>query len=167
VKKNARGPILEPVAVCKKEAAKSNPCNLSDSSQQSKKRRKVVPSLPSLKRIARLSTTDRNALIRSLKSSKKRKATLNTSKSSSGKQKRVSLSVGSGPSVNSNDWKNWVSVHGDVKGVEADIVDVGEVLGIKCKNNFQVLPRGSGKRGAVENGVVRKVEARKGKNIES
>ena len=150
------------MAVCKTEAARYNPCDVSARSQQFKKRRKVVPSLTSLKKIARLSTTDRNALIRSLKSSKKRKASVNTSKSSSGKQKGVSLSAGSGPTVNSNDWKNWVSVHGDVKGVEADIVNVGEVLGIKCKNNFQVLSRASGKGGVVENGVVRKVEARKG-----
>lgn len=50
---------------------------------------------------------------------------MNTSKSSSGNKKSVSLSAGSGPYANSKDWKNWVDLHGDVKGVEADIIDVG------------------------------------------
>ena len=118
----------------------------------------MVPSLTSLRRIARLSTTDRNALIRSLKSSKKKKASLNTSKSSSGKQRGVPLSAGSGPSTNSNDWKNWVYVHGYAKGVEADIVDVGEIIGVRSKNSFQVLSRWGVKGGAVESGVVRKGE---------
>lgn len=114
-----------------------------------------------LKRIARLSAADRNVLIRSLKSSKK-KTTLNASKSHSGKSKGVSLSAGSGPSTNSNDWKNWVYVHGDAKGVEADILDVGKIIGVKCKNSFQVLSRRDIKGGAVESGGERMLEARKG-----
>lgn len=146
------------MAECIKGAANSNLCNVSNNNQHSKKRRKAVPSLTGLKRIARLSATDRNALVRSLKSSKKKKVLLNTSKSSLDKQKGVPLSAGSGPSANSNDWKNWVSVHGDAKGVEADIVDVGEIIGVRCKNSFQVLSRRGVKGGAVKSGVVRKGE---------
>lgn len=73
VKENSSNPIVQHVAKCIEGTTKSNPCNISINSQHSKKRRKVVPSMTGLKRIARLSATDRNDLIRSLKSSKKKK----------------------------------------------------------------------------------------------
>jgi hypothetical protein len=155
-------PIVQHVAESTEGAAKSNSCKVSNHSQHSKKRRKVVPSLIGLKRIARLSAEDRNVLIRSLKSSRKKRATLNASKSQSVKQKGVSLSAGSGPSTNSKDWKNWMSVHGDAKEVAADIVDVGKIIGVKCQNSFQVLSRGGVKGGKVESEGEKKLEVRKG-----
>jgi len=56
---------INSVAETSKGTAKVKPCN-SNTSQHVRKRRKVVLSVNSLKKIARLSATDRNALIRSL-----------------------------------------------------------------------------------------------------
>lgn len=70
---------------------------------------------------------------------------MSTSKSSSCNKKCVSLSAGSGNSANSKDWTNWVTLHGDAKREEVDIVDVREVIGVRCKNSFQELARGGGK----------------------
>lgn len=72
------------------------------------------------------------------------------------------LSVGSGPYTNSKDWKNWVTLHGYAKGVEADILEMGEAIGVRCNNSFQVLARGVGRGGLVDSGVRRVKEARKG-----
>jgi len=59
---------------------------------------------------------------------------MNTSKSSSGSKKCVSLFARSRNPAKSKDWENWVNVHGDAKGVEVDIMDVGKVIGIRCNS---------------------------------
>ncbi|GAU10864.1 hypothetical protein TSUD_424980, partial [Trifolium subterraneum] len=104
------------------------------------KRRKLVPSVIGLKKMARLSATDRDALIRSLKSSKRKKATGYSSKCSSRDKKGTSLTAGSG-SINmlkdSKYWQNWVTLHGDGKVVEADLLEVGETISVRCSNSFQ------------------------------
>ena len=108
------------------------------------KRRKLAPSLQGLKKIARLSQSDRMTWIRSLKKSKhskRNKVKGKSSKATSSKNNVVSLTAGLGPSANSKDWKNWVSLHGDAKDVEYDVLDVGESIGIRCKNSFQALDR--------------------------
>jgi hypothetical protein len=125
----------------------------------------VAPSLIGMKKIARLSEVDRNALIRSLKKSKRRlvkgKSSKSSSKTCSCKNNGISLSVGSGPSANSKDWKNWTALHGNAKEVEEDIIDVGESIGIQCKNSFQVLSRGGMRGGAAGGREERAKEVRK------
>jgi len=127
-------------------------------------RPKVVPSLIGLKKIARLSAANMNALIRSLKKSKSSKrnsvkgnSTKSSSKNSSYKVHGVSLSAGSGPSANSKDWENWVALHGDAKVEEDDIIDVVKAIGIHCNNSFQVLSRGGVRGGAAGDGEAREV----------
>ena len=133
------------------------------------KRPKVVPTLVGLKKIARLAEADRCALIRSLKKSKCSKRNLRKSTSSrtssntfSCNKNGVSLSAGKGPSGDSKDWKNWVALHGDAKGVEDDVVEVGNLIGVRCKNSFQALSRGSVRGGFVDGGEGRVLEARNG-----
>lgn len=74
-------PTVKYVVECIKGPYMSKSCNETNKSQQSKKRRKLVQSLTKLKRIARLSATNRNTLIHYLKSSKWKNRTVNTSKS--------------------------------------------------------------------------------------
>ncbi|GAU21894.1 hypothetical protein TSUD_33910 [Trifolium subterraneum] len=128
--------------------------HVSDEANKSRhsKRRKLVPSVIGLKKMARLSATNRDALIRSLKSSKRKKATGPSSKSSSRDKKGTSLTAGSGSTdtlMDSKDWKNWVTLHGNGKVVEADILEVGETISVRCSNSFQVLQRGGVKGGRV------------------
>ena len=144
-KKTSSRPKCKSLAESSEGTAMVKQSNESTSSQQVLKRRKVTPSLTGLEKIARLSATDRNELIRSLKRSKKKQAKMIKSKSLSGKKKCASLSPGSGNSAESKEWKTWVTLHGDAKGVEADIKNVGEVIGVRCNNSFQVLARGGGK----------------------
>jgi len=94
-------PSSKTKANCIEGKSMVKPSNASSNSQQVRRRNKVVPSLTGLKKIARLSVADRNELIRSLKRSKKKKAKVSTSKSSSGNKKCVSLSAGSENSDNS------------------------------------------------------------------
>lgn len=62
----------------------------------------------------------------------------------------MSLSAGSENSSNSKDWENWMVLHGDAKGMEDDIADVGESIGIRCRNSFQILSRKGGTAGGGE-----------------
>lgn len=64
---------------------------------------KVAPPLLDLKRVARLVTTDKHELIRSLKRSKKKKTIIKKIKSSSCKSDGVSLSVGYSSTRNPDD----------------------------------------------------------------
>ena len=126
------------------------------------KRYKVAPSLIGLIRIEIISEADMIALIRSLKRSKsskkntsKGKSSKTSSKTSSCMKNVASLSAGLGPSANSKDWKNWVALHGDEKIVEEYIIDVGESIGVRCNNSFQVLSRGGVRGGSEASGEVR------------
>ncbi|GAU32903.1 hypothetical protein TSUD_152630 [Trifolium subterraneum] len=114
------------------------------------KRNRVGSSIKILKRIARLSSEERSVLIRSLKKSRRRNV---ASKSSSRQTQDTSLSANSGnpgKSATSNDWKNWVALHGDDKQVQDDIHELGDSIGVVCHNSFKVLAKGSRGLGAVE-----------------
>lgn len=118
--------------------------NTFESQKRSSKMRKLAPSLHGLKKIARLLKADMLALIRALKKlrhSKRSRMKGTSCKNNSGNKNGVSLSTGSGPSVNSKDWKNWEVLHGKAVDVALDVVEMGEVIGIKCSNSFQVLDR--------------------------
>jgi hypothetical protein len=107
------------------------------------KRNRVGSSIKNLKRIARLSSEERSVLICSLKKSRRRNV---ASKSSSRQTQGTSLTANSGnpgKSATSNDWKNWVALHGDEKQVQDDIHELGDSIGVVCHNNFKVLDKGS------------------------
>jgi len=162
VKENSEDSTTKSMTETALEKRNIGVCKVSKKNRVSK-RPKVVPSLISLKKIARLSEADRNGLIRSLKKSKGSKRNSvkgKSSKSSSCNKIGASLSAGSGPSANSKDWENWVALHGDAKVVEDDIIAVGESIGIQCNNSFQVLSRGGVRGGAAGVGEVRVSEAR-------
>jgi len=118
--------------------------NVEVSMNRKHRKRKLVPTVIDLKRVARLSKKDRNASIRSLKSFKKSKGKRKSLKGSQGKAVGVSLSAESGSSTNNKDRKNWVLLHGNEQVVEKDVIDVGKKLVVYCENNFQVLFRDCG-----------------------
>ncbi|GAU31957.1 hypothetical protein TSUD_288910 [Trifolium subterraneum] len=112
-KNNSGSSILRPMG---QEVNGKEATHVSDEANKSRhfKRRKSVPSVIGLKKM--LSATDRDALIRSLKSSKRKKATDYSSKSSSRDKKGTSLTAGSGSTdkpKDSKDWQNWITLHGD------------------------------------------------------
>ncbi|GAU18424.1 hypothetical protein TSUD_203130 [Trifolium subterraneum] len=120
------------------------------------KKCKFTPSIKGMKKLARLSTTDRNALIRSLKNAKRRKPGSSSVKVNSQGKQGTSLTAGSGFSgkdTGSNDWNNWVALHGDEQTAQRDVAVVGNCIGVKCSNSFEVLDRGKGR---VREKVVRK-----------
>ncbi|GAU51009.1 hypothetical protein TSUD_377370 [Trifolium subterraneum] len=110
------------------------------------KKKLLTPSVFGIKKIARLSATDRNALLRALKQGKRKKPQKEGSlKSKSSGKQGTSLSAGSDTGAKSlkvQDWKSWVSLHGDSKQVQDDVVELGENIGVKCSNSFQALTCG-------------------------
>jgi hypothetical protein len=118
------------------------------------KKCKFTPSVKGMKKLARLSAADRNALIRSLKNAKRRKSGSSSVKVNSQGKQGTSLTAGSGFSgkdTGSNDWNNWVALHGDEQTAQRD--GSWELYCVKCSNSFEVLDRGKGR---VREKVVRK-----------
>jgi hypothetical protein len=137
------GPSLHPVVEVSKPVPKSRFSQDTKNSRQ-QKRNRVVHSLKILKRLARLSSEERSALIRSLKKSHRRKAA--TKSASSQHPQGTSLSAKSGNSgkaSNSNDWKHWAALHGDERQVQDDVHELGDSIGVDCHNSFQVLSKGN------------------------
>ena len=100
----------------------------------------------SLKRIARLSESDRREVLRALRrTTKQRRAVSGTSKATS---KAVSSNCASQTSVN-NDWNNWLVLHGNEMVRSEDVRDIGRTVGLNFngdKNNkFDVLS-GAGRK---------------------
>lgn len=54
----------------------------------------------------------------------------------------VSLPTRTNSLETNEDWRNWVVLHGNLKEVEDDEFKVGKIIGVQCKNMFQVLSRG-------------------------
>ncbi|GAU44846.1 hypothetical protein TSUD_400470 [Trifolium subterraneum] len=110
------------------------------------KKCKFTPSVKGMKKLARLSAADRNALIRSLKNAKRRKSGSSSVKVNSQGKQGTSLTAGSGFSgkdTGSNDWNNWVALHGDEQTTQRDVAVVGNCIGVKCSNSFEVLDTGN------------------------
>jgi hypothetical protein len=108
----------------------------------------LVPSVYGIKKIARLSEEDRNALIRALKIEKRNRALKKASKGSSVAKQGTSLSAGTGlkrTTNNSKDLKSWIALHGKEQKVQEDVEDLGVKLGVKCSNSFQALSGGKNK----------------------
>jgi len=113
------------------------------------------PSLVSLRRVARMSLKDRQALICMLKKHKKKPAAQSCTTSSENKE---SLDAKSSSTTSDDDWKNWVSLHDKNNGGSKDIVDIGKAIKLQfkgdCSNMFQVLSRPSNFEKKVTKGDV-------------
>ncbi|GAU35351.1 hypothetical protein TSUD_337430 [Trifolium subterraneum] len=112
------------------------------------KKCKFTPSIKGMKKLARLSAADRNALIPSLKNAKRRKPGSSSVKVNSQGKQGTSLTAGSsffGKDTGSKDWNNWVALHGDEQTTQRDVAVVGNCIGVKCSNSFEVLDRGKGR----------------------
>lgn len=101
-----------------------------------------------LKRIARLSEEDRMQVLRDLrKTRRRRKKVLGTSNVQVISNDTSSVDV-SQTSV-SNDWKNWLAMHGSGEVLSADVRELGKVVGLKFQgdknNSFDVLS-GAGRK---------------------
>ena len=95
-----------------------------------------------MKRIARLSDSDRREVLRALqRTSRQRKAVSRAPKAKVSLQ-TVSSKCTSQTSVN-NDWNNWLVLHGNDKVTSEDVCEIGRTVGLKFngdKNNmFDVL----------------------------
>ena len=96
----------------------------------------------SLKRIARLSESDRREVLRALRrTSKQRRAVSEASKAKATSQ-AASSNCTSQTSVN-NDWNNWLVLHGNENVRSEDVRDIGRTIGLNFtgenNNMFQVL----------------------------
>ena len=95
-----------------------------------------------LKRIARLSDSDRREVLRALRrTSRKRKAVSGTSRAKV-TSKSGSPNCTSQTSVN-NDWNNWLVLHGNDKVMSDDVCEIGRTIGLNFNgdkiNMFDVL----------------------------
>ena len=108
----------------------------------------LLHSALNLKRIARLSDSDRREVLRALRrTEKKRKAGSGASKA------KVSAKVASSKctsqtSVN-NDWNNWLVLHGNDKVATEDVCSIGRTIGLNFSgdnyNMFDILSGGGRK----------------------
>ncbi|GAU29337.1 hypothetical protein TSUD_227080 [Trifolium subterraneum] len=115
------------------------------------KKKILVPPAYGIRKMARLSETERHRLIQSLKKAKNKQVSRCSSKANAHGDNCTSFSVGPNNSkntINSQDWNNWFILHGNEKQIQEDINEVGEKLGVKCDNRFQALVKGKG--GALE-----------------
>ncbi|KEH25500.1 DUF4283 domain protein [Medicago truncatula] len=129
------------------------------------KKRKLVNgvlrhSVHSLKKVVRLSSRDRAAVLQILKKkSRKLKGSDRLKKAVRSISKDLSEKELSSDSVN-KEWNHWVTLHGSEKVFEDDVQGIGAVIGVQLsdKNMFGVLERkGKGKKKKViagEGGVT-------------
>ncbi|GAU41532.1 hypothetical protein TSUD_140630 [Trifolium subterraneum] len=141
-KQASKEKIIKPpsVGIVKEQAQVKQKISKEGGRKQQSKRRILILTVYGLKKIARLSETERNALIRSLKKAKRQKGASSSGKVTSQGKNCTSLSVGSGATAgatNSQDWNNWVALHKCENQVKEDVQEMGEKLGIKCHNSFQ------------------------------
>ncbi|MCH92576.1 cytochrome P450, partial [Trifolium medium] len=120
------------------------------------KKKIVVPSIRGIKKIARLSEVERNDLIRALKRDKQQRTAklAKEDKSKSQAKQGTSLTTGSGSNSNSHnkpnnskEYRSWLVLHGDSRCVQEDLEELGETVGLKCSNRFDVLAKGRGSGG--------------------
>jgi len=95
-----------------------------------------------LKRIARLSDSDRREVLRTLRKTTKQWKTVSGVSKAKVTSKVDSSNCTSQTSVN-NDWNNWLVLHGNDKVMSDDVCEIGRTVGLKFsgdKNNmFDVL----------------------------
>jgi len=102
----------------------------------------------SLKRIARLSESDRREFLRVLRRTTKQRRSLSGTSKAKAASKAVSSNCTSQTSVN-NDWNNWLVLHGNDKVRSEDVRDIGKSVGLNFasdnNNMFDVLS-GAGRK---------------------
>ena len=96
----------------------------------------------SLKRIARLSESDRREVLRVLRRTTKRRRSVSGAAKAKAASKAASSNCNSQTSVN-NDWNNWLVLHGNENVRSEDVRDIGRTIGLNFtgenNNMFQVL----------------------------
>jgi len=98
-----------------------------------------------LKRIARLSESDRREVLRALRRTTKQRRAASKAKATS---KAASSNCTSQTSVN-NDWNNWLVLHGNEKVRSEDVRDIGRTVGLNFtgdKNNMFDVLSGAGRK---------------------
>jgi len=109
----------------------------------------ALQSVGFMKKITRLPANDRKQIIRLLKKQKcknKMRTTQNTSKLSEASTSNSSKNSNTTASVSgTNDWENWLHLHGKVDKVKEDVRELGKVVGVKVNcdisNSFNMLSR--------------------------
>jgi len=101
-----------------------------------------------LKRIARLSDSDRREVLRALRrTEKKRKERSGDSKATV--PAKVASSKGTSQTSVNNDWTNWLVLHGNDKVVTEDVCSIGRTIGLNFSgdnnNMFDILSGGGRK----------------------
>jgi hypothetical protein len=105
----------------------------------------------SLKRIARLPSSDRPQVLHILHKNARREKDRGGDCSSRAETPRASDAADSSSESATNDWKHWVALQGDYSKAAADVAEVGKSLGVFVNvdqvNRFRVLSRaGKGKQ---------------------
>ena len=108
-----------------------------------------------LKRIARLSDSDRREVLRALRrNSRKRKAVSGTSKAKVSSKSGSPNCTSQTSSVN-KDWNNWLVLHGNDKVMSDDVCEIGRTIGLNFngdKNNMFDVLSGVGRKTRVGGG---------------
>jgi hypothetical protein len=86
-----------------------------------------IPSLVSLRRVARMPLKDRQALLRMFRKYKKKKTTNSLNKGSAVNLDSMGTNTSSSTS-SVGDWQNWVMLHDKTDGGGRDIVDIGNLM---------------------------------------
>lgn len=112
-------------------------------------------SVLTLKKVARLSSKDRAEVLKILRHSKEMKHLKQKIRNRRRKRAKVTQSLEEFPNSSNNetssmalvnnDWQSWVTLKGDDKTKEANILDIGKTIGVSFSgtnhNKFSVLSR--------------------------
>jgi len=91
-----------------------------------------------LKRIARLSEADRKQVLRALRKTHRRRKVVSSASNDKVITNDSSSANGSQTSV-TNDWMNWLVLHGRGEVLSDDVRELGKVVGLNFNNKFDVL----------------------------
>ena len=97
-----------------------------------------------LKRIARLSEEDRKQVLRALRKTHRRRKVVSSASNDKEITNESSSANGSQNSV-TNDWMNWLVLHGRGEVLNEDVRELGKVVGLNFHNSFDVLS-GAGRK---------------------
>ncbi|PNX95462.1 putative sulfate transporter, partial [Trifolium pratense] len=123
--------------------------------------------LHSIKKVARMPNNDRREILKVLKKKVRRRRGGDDINRSCSVSRLASSGDSSSSGSISNDWKNWVAVHGNDQLAVDDVWGIGKAIGIKFKgdnvNMFNILSRaGKGKKEYSSRGSVGEPRPEKG-----
>ena len=147
--------------VKRKSKASSRPSANSGKLAAIKKGGVALHSVGFMKKIARLQASDRKQIMRLLKKQKcktRMRATHNNSRPSEALTSNSSKkSNTTGFISGTNDWENWLHLHGKADKVKEDVRELGKVVGVKVNcdtsNSFNMLVRGGRREWRAEGGI--------------